>query len=544
MKAPLLEVRGLRVLRPDGAPLFEDLELTLRAGEVIALLGSSGAGKSTLLAALHEPEGLRGRGFTVSHGALELRAPIGVVPQRGALFDHLSVAGNLELALRNADQPVAPAKHREVIESWLAHLDLPREWSGPGHDTGHVSGGEAQRLAVARTLAGGRRVLFLDEPSVGLDPLRVRRLAAILRRELQREGDGQGAAALVITHDLHFAAAFADRFLYLDPETRGISEFELGVEEHLARETDGARPAEALRAIEGALSRALVERLEAGRVAPRSPRRVSWGARLGARARSWLEPFSVITRVLSSAWRSFIRGWRDVPEVARVVLSQGLLRPAPFFAVVSTLIGFTILYIFHRSLLGGGMPVRPDRVFGLIGSMHIVALAPPLSGILFAATSASAITAWLGGMSLTRQTVAMRALGIDEPRYLWAPAWFGLALAYLVLAALFVAGMVLGGTLYLELQVPELSAAGPSAFELVTADLLDPPPGRVAFVRRAALLILIYAAGIASDAVAKGARDKSSAESVTVAMVRSVMACTMWIVAVELLSLFVLYRAR
>ncbi|MCA9716460.1 MAG: ATP-binding cassette domain-containing protein, partial [Myxococcales bacterium] len=165
-RPPLLELRGLSVRKPGGAPLFEGLSLELRAGEVIALLGSSGAGKSTLLAALHDPDGLRARGFTITHDALERRAPIGVVPQRGALFDHLSVAGNLELALRNADRPVAPRERRAQIAEWLRHLDLPPEWGEPGHAVGHVSGGEAQRLAVARTLAGGRRVLFLDEPSV------------------------------------------------------------------------------------------------------------------------------------------------------------------------------------------------------------------------------------------------------------------------------------------------------------------------------------------------------------------------------------------
>jgi ABC-type transporter Mla maintaining outer membrane lipid asymmetry permease subunit MlaE len=179
-------------------------------------------------------------------------------------------------------------------------------------------------------------------------------------------------------------------------------------------------------------------------------------------------------------------------------------------------------------------------VFSLIGSMHVLALAPPLSAILFAATSGSAITAWLGGMSLTRQTAALRGLGIAEARYLWLPAWLGLALSYLLLAALFTAGMVAGGALYLRFYAPD---AG-DAFALVTADLVDPPAERAVFRARALALVLIYAAGVASDAVAKGAREKSSAEAVTAAMVRSVMACTLWVVAVELVSLVVVYGAR
>jgi ABC-type transporter Mla maintaining outer membrane lipid asymmetry permease subunit MlaE len=181
--------------------------------------------------------------------------------------------------------------------------------------------------------------------------------------------------------------------------------------------------------------------------------------------------------------------------------------------------------------------VRPDKIFALIGSMHVLALAAPLSGILFSATSGSAVTAWLGGMSLTRQTAALRGLGIAEARYLWLPAVLGLSLAYVALAALFSFGMVLGGVLYLKSQVPTVL----DPWAVVTADLVDPPVERAPFRVRAIVLAALYAGGIAADAVAKGSREKPSADAVTAAMVRSVMACTLWIVALELLSLLVLY---
>lgn len=518
--APLLAVRGLCVDRPDGAPLLVDVALELRAGEVVAVFGASGAGKSTLTTALHEPESLVARGFAVRAGERRVATAVGIVPQRGALFDHLSAGDNIALALRNAEPPARA--DAAAVAAWIARVDLPAAWSERG-GVAQVSGGEAQRLAVARTLAGGRKILLLDEPSVGLDPHRVTLLAATLRRQIA-EG---GATALVVTHDLGFAAALADRFLYMDPQLKRPVELAVA----------SAREGSEVASVEQALASAVRERLARETASQGGAARAGTG--LWGLLRAWLAPFVAAARVLA-AIPGALRRPRDLAEVARVTLSQALWRPAPFFVIVSLLVGCTLLYIFHRALGGGGLPVRPDRVFSLIGSMHVLALAPPLSAILFAATSASAITAWLGGMSLTRQTAALRGLGIAEARYLWLPAWLALALAYVLLASVFTAGMVAGGVAYLRLRAPE---AG-DALALVTADLLDPPAERAVFRTRAAVLIAIYAVGIASDAVAKGAQEKTSAESVTAAMVRSVMACTLWVVAIELVSLVVVYGAR
>lgn len=514
----LLAVRGLCVDRPDGSPLLVDVALELRAREVVAIFGASGAGKSTLTTALHEPDSLRARGFAVRAAATVQASAVGIVPQRGALFDHLSAADNIALALRNAEPPADATS--AAVRAWFERVDLPAAWSAPGHTVAHVSGGEAQRLAVARTLAGGRRVLLLDEPSVGLDPHRVALLATTLRGQI----DAGEAAALVVTHDLGFAAAFADRFLYMDPQARALVELVVP-----ARAAD----------TEAKLAAAVRERLarETGHAGKQA--REGWKGRVLAAVGEWAAPFATAARALAAV-PAALRRPRDLLEVLRPTLMQGLVRPGPFFAIVSLLVGATLLYIFHRALGGGGLPVRADRVFSLIGSMHVLALAPPLSAILFAATSGSAIAAWLGGMSLTRQTAALRGLGISEARYLWLPAWLGLVLAYVVLAAVFTAGMIAGGVAYLKLRAPE---AG-DAWMLVTADLFDPTADREVFRTRALVLVLIYAVGVASDAVAKGARDKTSAESVTAAMVRSVMACTLWVVAVELVSLVVVYGAR
>jgi len=546
----LLEVVALDIDRPDGAALLRGVDLELRAGEIVALLGGSGAGKSTLVTALHDRAALEDHGFAVRAGRLERHAAVGIVPQRGALFDHLDVAGNLALAMRNATPPRTVSAG--ALQEALTSVDLPPDWAGgEAREVGRLSGGEAQRLAVARTLAGGRRILFLDEPSVGLDPLRVEMLADLLRAEIIE----RGAAALVITHELEFAAGFADRFWFMDRREHGIVELDplasvdpsqrdIGASRLRARQ----RKRELRRQVAAAIGDQMIARLsedsapktgddDRGLLARLAGRALASGQAL---ARTALGGLEVGPRVAANLARAVTRP-RDFIEVLSPVLKQALWRPALFFSVVSLLIGLTLLYILHRSIGGGELPIRPERVFSLIGSMHVIALAPPLSGILFASTSANAVVAWLGGMSLTRQTRALEALGISRSRYLWVPAWLGLALAYLLLAGLFTLGMLVGGLIYLELRVPALPGDWQFAWELLTADIIDPPPERAVFRVRAVGLCCVYALGIAGDAIAKGSEDKRSAEDVTVAMVRSVMVATLWIVALELGSLILIY---
>ena len=209
-----LEVRGLRVELPDGRVLIDDLSLSLAPGEVAVLLGGSGAGKSTFARVLFERPELDAAGFHVESEVVQLdRGQLGLVPQRGALFDHLDVAGNIALALRYAETPEGdPA-------TWLSRVGLGDEVARPGVPVGSLSGGQAQRVAVARVLASGRRLLFLDEPSVGLDPHRVRQLARLIRQQVE----ALGAAAIVVTHDVALAAGVADALYLLSLEDRKLT---------------------------------------------------------------------------------------------------------------------------------------------------------------------------------------------------------------------------------------------------------------------------------------------------------------------------------
>src|SRR5688500_234430 len=121
-RSRVLDVRGLRVALPDGRVLIDNIDLTIGEGEVVVLLGGSGAGKSTFARVLFERDELADAGFDVVAAQLDLdRGQLGLVPQRGALFDHLDVRGNLELALRHATPP-----NHDDPATWLERVGLDR----------------------------------------------------------------------------------------------------------------------------------------------------------------------------------------------------------------------------------------------------------------------------------------------------------------------------------------------------------------------------------------------------------------------------------
>jgi ABC-type nitrate/sulfonate/bicarbonate transport system ATPase subunit/ABC-type transporter Mla maintaining outer membrane lipid asymmetry permease subunit MlaE len=481
------------------------------------MLGGSGAGKSTFARVLFEREALERDGFDVIAEEVSFeRGELGLVPQRGALFDHLDVRGNVELALRYAS-----GESKEDAEAWLARVGLEADLAKPGTPVAQLSGGQAQRVAVARVLASRRRLLFLDEPSVGLDPHRVRQLARLIREQVR----ALGVSAIVVTHDVALAAGVADRLFLLSLADRKLDQL-FADEWPGAMEDDGRTDEERARWLI-ALEATLVEHLAAhgDRAPPRGPVRSRAFAAIARIATPAAAPFRVAATALAFAPGQLARRTRDFATVAARVLAQAFARPLAFYAIVSVLIGYTVLYVISKV---GGAGVRPDALIKQIGGSYVIALAPALSAILFVAASGSATNAWLGAMGLTRQTLALEALGVDRRRYLWAPAWVALGVAYLLVAALFALGMLAGGWLVCR------HYGVPDAWALLTGDLIDPRPERVRYAVRAAFLVWIYAWGIASDVIAKGGADKPEADAVTRGMTASVVACTLWVVAWEL----------
>lgn len=208
--APALALRDLRVRR-GGREVLDVPHLAVGAGETLAVLGPNGAGKSTLLlaAALLLPAAgeVSIFGEPARRGAhVRLRRQTATVFQDAALLD-MTVRRNVEVALAMHGVPAAGRRAR--AEEWLGRLGVGHLAEQRGHA---VSGGEAQRVSLARAFAVRPRLLFLDEPFAGVDHATRATLTGELRALLAAEG----TAALIATHDHSEALLLADRVVLLD----------------------------------------------------------------------------------------------------------------------------------------------------------------------------------------------------------------------------------------------------------------------------------------------------------------------------------------
>jgi len=204
----MLEIKGLRYSRP-GFSLGLDLELP--EGAYGVLLGASGCGKSTalrLVAGLLEPEGgsIRLGGRELLGLAPESRR-VGMVFQDYALFPQLSVRRNIEYGprLRGAGPEERRRTSKELGEAFRIGELLERKPAS-------LSGGEQQRVALARSVAARPELLLLDEPLSSLDAA----LRRALRGEIRERIRDAGLSALHVTHDLEEALAIADRLFIMD----------------------------------------------------------------------------------------------------------------------------------------------------------------------------------------------------------------------------------------------------------------------------------------------------------------------------------------
>jgi phosphonate transport system ATP-binding protein len=219
----MIEVAGLRVVRPPATVALHQVDLVVRPGEFVAVLGRSGAGKTTFLRALNrlvEPTDgtvrVAGRLVTgAGAGELrEIRRQIGMIFQQFNLVKRAPVIENVLAGRLGYVRPLAsvlgrfPETDRELARACLAQVGLAH-LAERRADT--LSGGEQQRVAIARALAQRPAVILADEPTASLDPALTSSIMDILRT-INRE---QGLTLVVSQHQLETALAYATRIVGL-----------------------------------------------------------------------------------------------------------------------------------------------------------------------------------------------------------------------------------------------------------------------------------------------------------------------------------------
>ena len=194
-----------------GVPLavLDDITLRVRPGEFVSVLGSSGCGKSTLLRLIAGLDSdysgeIRVAGERVKDTSLER----GIVFQDHRLFPWLTASQNILAALRNA--PLSAKEKREAVAEHIALVGLNGFENAYPHQ---LSGGMAQRVAIARGLVNRPRVLLLDEPFGALDAL----TRARLQNELQRIWERERITMILVTHDVDEALYLGDRIVTMAP---------------------------------------------------------------------------------------------------------------------------------------------------------------------------------------------------------------------------------------------------------------------------------------------------------------------------------------
>ena len=194
---------------------LKDVSLSVAQGEVVVILGPSGCGKSTLLRTINGLEPVQSGNFIIEGERIDqnfkewrrIRQKIGMVFQSYELFDHLNVLHNIILGPVKV-QGVPREQAVELARHWLKIVGLEnKERAYPKE----LSGGQKQRIAIVRSLVMKPKIMLFDEVTAALDPEIVREVLDVMLN-LAKEGQ----TMLIVTHEMGFARAVADRIVFMD----------------------------------------------------------------------------------------------------------------------------------------------------------------------------------------------------------------------------------------------------------------------------------------------------------------------------------------
>ncbi|MBN8600743.1 MAG: ABC transporter permease [Planctomycetes bacterium] len=388
--------------------LLENVQLEFPAGKLSVIVGASGSGKSSLLKVL--------AGLIDDDSALQVigsvntelngqAGHVGLVFQSFALFDEFSPIDNVKMALDHQPPSLSAKKRSLTAEQWLESLHVPIK----GHVSG-FSGGQKQRLAIARTLAGHPDILLYDEPTSGLDAWSAQRVAKLIQETQQKFG----ITSIVVTHDYASWLGVADHVFLLEPsrktlielQTRSADEVASRIEAGLIKKDEDKVVVEngnALKLLQsGVLS--LLENL--GRV---------------------VLSFLTLPLHLLPLWKNPSWGCRFLAHYASLVVGASAWF---YIGVAGVIVGFVATYFTFRYLPYQlyTKPLLMEELLASIGFALYRILVPVLATILIAARCGAAVAADVGGKKYGGQIDALKTLGVKPSRYLFT----SILLAFLV----------------------------------------------------------------------------------------------------------------
>ena len=242
-EVPIIELRNVN--KHFGAlHVLKDIDLSVKKGEVIVIIGPSGSGKSTLCRTINRLETIDSGDILIEGQPLpqegralaHLRSQIGMVFQSFNLFSHMSVLDNMTLAPTGVLKKSKKEARKEAMKL-LARVGVADQ---AGKVPAQLSGGQQQRAAIARALMMHPKAMLFDEPTSALDPEMIGEVLSVMT-ELAREG----MTMVIVTHEMNFARRVCDRVIFMD----GGSIVEEGTPEEFFTHPKSTRAADFLKSI-------------------------------------------------------------------------------------------------------------------------------------------------------------------------------------------------------------------------------------------------------------------------------------------------------
>ena len=495
----LLEIRDLEYgyqTHGQPIPLFDSLNLVLRAGEHAVIVGGSGVGKSTLVRIVAQ-----GQSPSVWHA--EGFKPV-VVIQEGGLIDDLSVIQNLRLIDRH-NSVVANQGIEEVLASLNVGSDKLNTLAS------ELSGGQKRRVALARALLLKPKVIIFDEPDAGLDVANLVDLSNVIISERSKN-----SACISVSHNPIYIASVATHVYQLSKgKLETLAEWDTVATTDLERQ---------------ARQQFIQDRLQI----KHEPSLDAVPQTSSIKSNSQHRQASLLPQVIQSAilvFKSILTAPRSIIESFKVfnrTLMLGFVSGVVFFSLVGMMLGATTLAVvklLSDNAIKGVVAwfIGPSNLLELMRGRFALYLGPAVGGMLFVARSGSLICSWLGELVRSRRLEALSYLGVPVQSLYYAPVFFSTLVAAVGVILLFTLAVWFGGVVAAQhlFNVDQvIRVLSVSTYDIALSQLL--------------LKTGIYAFGVATIITAFASITKPNSRTVSQHTTAAIVYATLFIALVEL----------